>query len=188
MLPLLTFGIPAGGSTAILLAALVMWGYRPGPLLIQESPDLFWGLIASMYIGNAVLLLMNLPLVPIFAQILRVPVALLFPGVLAIAIVGAYSASGNLFHVGTLAGAGLLGYVMYRLEFPTPPLVLGLALGDPLERALRQSLTMSQGDPAILVSRPISAFILALAVLVLLLPFLRRLRRGTWRPADVGRT
>jgi putative tricarboxylic transport membrane protein len=178
MLPLLTFGIPAGGSTAILLAALIMWGYRPGPLLIQESPDLFWGLIASMYIGNVVLFLMNLPLVPLFAQILRVPVALLFPGVLAISIVGAYSASGSLFDVGTLAGAGLLGFVMYRLDFPTAPLVLGFVLGDPLERAVRQSLTMSQGDPSILVSRPISAVILVLAALMLLLPLLRRLRRA----------
>ena len=175
-LPLLTLGIPAGGSTAILLAALITWGVRPGPLLIQESPDLFWGLIASMYIGNVILFMMNLPMVPLFAQILRVPIALLFPGVLGVAIVGAYAVSGNLFDVATLAGFGLLGYIMLKLDFPTAPMILGFVLGDPLERAVRQSLTMSQGDPSILVSRPISAVILVLAVLILLSPLVHRRR------------
>ncbi len=183
MLPLLTFGIPAGGSTAILLAALVMWGYRPGPLLIQESPSLFWGLIASMYIGNVVLFLMNLPLVPLFAQILRVPTWLLFPGVLGLSIVGAYSVSGSLFDVGTLAAFGLFGYVMMKLDFPTSPMVLGFVLGDPLERAVRQSLTMSQGDPSILVSRPISAVILVLAALILISPLLRSRRKSVALPS-----
>ena len=182
MLPLLTFGIPAGGSTAILLSALIMWGYRPGPLLISDSPDLFWGLIASMYIGNVVLFLMNLPMVPLFAQILRVPVWLLFPGVLGISIVGAYSVSGSLFDIATLAAFGLLGFVMVKLEFPIAPLVLGFVLGDPLERAVRQSLSMSMGDPTILVSRPISAVILVIAALILLSPLLRR-RRARATPA-----
>jgi putative tricarboxylic transport membrane protein len=182
MLPLLTFGIPAGGSTAILLSALIMWGYRPGPLLITDSPDLFWGLIASMYIGNVVLFLMNLPMVPLFAQILRVPVWLLFPGVLGISIVGAYSVSGSLFDIATLAAFGLLGFVMVKLDFPIAPLVLGFVLGDPLERAVRQSLSMSMGDPTILVSRPISAVILVIAALILLSPLLRR-RRARATPA-----
>lgn len=182
MLPLLTFGIPAGGSTAILLSALIMWGYRPGPLLITDSPDLFWGLIASMYIGNVVLFLMNLPMVPLFAQILRVPLWLLFPGVLGISIVGAYSVSGSLFDIGTLAAFGLLGFVMVKLEFPIAPMVLGFVLGDPLERAVRQSLSMSMGDPMILVSRPISAVILFMAALILLSPLLRR-RRARAVPA-----
>jgi putative tricarboxylic transport membrane protein len=182
MLPLLTFGIPAGGSTAILLSALIMWGYRPGPLLITDSPDLFWGLIASMYIGNVVLFLMNLPMVPLFAQILRVPVWLLFPGVLGISIVGAYSVSGSLFDIATLAAFGLLGFVMVKLEFPIAPMVLGFVLGDPLERAVRQSLSMSMGDPTILVARPISAVILVIAALILLSPLLRR-RRARAVPA-----
>jgi putative tricarboxylic transport membrane protein len=182
MLPLLTFGIPAGGSTAILLSALIMWGYRPGPLLITDSPDLFWGLIASMYIGNVVLFLMNLPMVPLFAQILRVPVWLLFPAVLGISIVGAYSVSGSLFDIATLAAFGLLGFVMVKLEFPIAPMVLGFVLGDPLERAVRQSLSMSMGDPMILVSRPISAVILVMAALILLSPLLRR-RRARAVPA-----
>jgi putative tricarboxylic transport membrane protein len=173
-LPMLTLGIPSGGATAMLLAALITWGYKPGPLFIQDSPELFWGLIASMYIGNAILFLMNLPLVPLFAQILRVPIALLFPTVLGIAVVGAYAVSGSLFDVGTLVGFGMLGYVMVKLDFPTAPLMLGFVLGDPLERAVRQSLTMSQGDPSILISRPICAVILALAVLILISPLFRR--------------
>ena len=119
-LPMLTLGIPSGGATAMLLAALITWGYKPGPLFIQDSPELFWGLIASMYIGNVVLFMMNLPLsVPLFAQILRVPIALLFPAVLGISVVGAYAVSGSLFDVCTLVGFGLLGYLMFKLDFPT---------------------------------------------------------------------
>jgi putative tricarboxylic transport membrane protein len=178
MLPLLTFGIPAGGSTAIMLSALILWGYRPGPLLIIESPDLFWGLVASMYIGNVVLLIMNLPLVPLFAQILRVPLGLLFPMILGVSVIGAYAVSGNLFDVGMLAFFGLLGYVMMLLDFPSAPLILGFVLGDPMERALRQSLSMSGGDLTILVDRPIAAVFLVLALLILLSPLVGRLRRA----------
>jgi putative tricarboxylic transport membrane protein len=178
MLPLLTFGIPAGGSTAIMLSALILWGYRPGPLLIIESPDLFWGLVASMYIGNVVLLVMNLPLVPLFAQILRVPLGLLFPMILGVSVIGAYAVSGNLFDVGMLAFFGLLGYVMMLLNFPSAPLILGFVLGDPMERALRQSLAMSGGDLTILVDRPIAAVFLVLALLILLSPLVGRLRRA----------
>src|SRR5690606_33182111 len=116
-------------------------------------------------------------LIPLFAQILRVPLWLLFPGVLGIAIVGAYGVSGSLFDVGALAAFAMLGYVMYKLDFPTSPMVLGFVLGDPLERAVRQSLTMSQGDPLILISRPISAVILLIAVLILVSPFLRRRKK-----------
>jgi putative tricarboxylic transport membrane protein len=127
-----------------------------------------------MYIGNVVLFMMNLPLVPLFAQILRVPIALLFPSVLGICVVGAYAVSGSLFDVATLVGFGMLGYLMFKLDFPTAPLMLGFVLGDPLERAVRQSLTMSQGDPSILVSRPICAVILGIAALILISPLLRR--------------
>jgi putative tricarboxylic transport membrane protein len=125
---------------------------------------------------------MNLPMVPLFAQILRVPVWLLFPGVLGISIVGAYSVSGSLFDIATLAAFGLLGFVMVKLDFPIAPMVLGFVLGDPLERAVRQSLSMSMGDPMILVSRPISAVILGIAALILLSPLLRR-RRARALPA-----
>src|SRR4030095_15994434 len=109
LVPLLTLGIPGGGSTARMLFAVVLWGVKPGPLMMQESPDVFWGLVASMYIGNVVLLILNLPLVPLFAQILRLPVYVLFPVIFGLSIVGAYGASGRIFDLGLLVGFGLLG-------------------------------------------------------------------------------
>jgi putative tricarboxylic transport membrane protein len=174
LLPLLTLGIPGGTTTAILLSALILWGVRPGPLMMQESPDIFWGLVASMYVGNVVLLVMNLPMVGVFAQILRVPIYVLHPIIIGVSIAGAYGISGNMFDIGLLVGFGALGYGMAKLDFPMAPLILGFVLGDAMERALRQSLTMSQGDPTILVDRPISAVLLILAALILISPLLRR--------------
>jgi putative tricarboxylic transport membrane protein len=147
--------------------------------MIQDNPSLFWGLVASMYIGNVMLLILNIPLIPLFAQILRLPAALLYPVIFGISIVGVYSVSGSLFDVWMLGVFGLLGYAMRRLDYPSAPLILGLVLGDSMERALRQSLMMSQGDLGILVSRPISAVMLALAVLILLLPTFRQ--ANAWR-------
>jgi len=170
LVPLLTLGIPGGGTTAILLSALVLWGVKPGPLMMIESPQVFWGLVASLYIGNLMLLVLNLPLVPLFAQILRIPLYVLFPIIFGLSLVGAYSVSDNVMNLVLLAGFGLVGYVMAKLDFPTAPLILGFVLGDAMERAVRQSLTMSQGDPAILVERPISAVMLTLAALILLTP------------------
>ena len=174
LVPLLTLGIPGSGTTAILLAALVLWGFKPGPLFIQDSPQLFWGLVASMYIGNVLLLLLNLPLVAVFAQLLRVPGYVLYPLILGVSVVGVYSVSSSQFQLGLLAAFGLMGWLMRKLDFPSAPLVLGLVLGDPMERALRQSLMMSQGDPSILV-RPIPATLLALAALLLVVPMVRRI-------------
>jgi putative tricarboxylic transport membrane protein len=176
--PLLTLGIPGGGSTAIMLSALVLWGIRPGPLLMQESPDVFWGLVASMYIGNVVLLILNLPLVPLFAQILRLPAYILFPIILGISLVGAYGAGGRMFDIGLLLGFGLLGYVMVKLKYPTPPLILGFVLGDAMERALRQSLMMSQGDISILWHGWISSSMLMAAVVILVLPLFGRFNKA----------
>jgi putative tricarboxylic transport membrane protein len=179
MVPLLTLGIPGSGTTAILLAAFVLWGLRPGPLMIQDNPTLFWGLVASMYIGNVMLLVLNLPLVPVLAQILRLPAYVLYPGIFGISIVGVFSTSSSLFDVWMLAAFGLLGYAMKRLDFPAAPLILGFVLGDAMERALRQSLMMSQGDPSILVSRPISATMLFLTALILITPLFRK--ANAWR-------
>jgi len=181
LVPLLTLGIPGGGTTAIMLSALVLWGIKPGPLLMTEAPDVFWGLVASMYIGNVVQLILNLPLVPLFAQILRLPVYILFPIILGISIVGAYGASGRIFDLALLVGFGLLGYLMVKFEYPTAPLILGFVLGDAMERALRQSLMMSQGDLATFVQRPISAIMLGLAALILLSPLLRRFNQARVR-------
>jgi putative tricarboxylic transport membrane protein len=178
LVPLLTLGIPGGSSTAIMLSALVLWGVKPGPLLMHDSPDVFWGLVASMYIGNVMLLILNLPLVPAFAQILRLPVYILFPVILGISMVGAYGASTRLFDIGLVVGFGLLGYLMVKLKFPAPPLILGFVLGDAMERALRQSLMMSQGSLAPFVERPISAAMLLLAVGILLLPLFARFNKA----------
>jgi len=185
LVPLLTLGIPGGNTTAILLGGLILWGYRPGPLLIQEHPELFWGLVASMYVGNVLLLILNLPLVPLFAQILRLPYYVLYPLILGISIVGVYSVNNSLFDVWVMGLFGLLGYLMRKLEFPAAALILGMVLGDSLERALRQSLMMSQGDIAILVTRPISGVLLAVAALILCLPLVRKVRY--WRVEAIER-
>ena len=139
---------------------------------------MFWGLVASMYIGNVVLLILNLPMVPVFAQILRLPVYILFPIILGISLVGAYGVSGRMFDIMLLIGFGLLGYVMVKLKYPTPPLILGFVLGDAMERALRQSLMMSQGDLGILVRGWISATMLGCAILILLLPLFGRFNKA----------
>jgi putative tricarboxylic transport membrane protein len=184
LVPLLTLGIPGSATTAILLAALILWGLRPGPLFIEEQPALFWGLVASMYIGNLMLLVLNLPLVPLFAQLLRLPAHALLPLILGVSLVGVMAVSATEFAGLLVAVFGLAGWLMKRLDYPAAPLVLGLVLGDPMERALRQSLMMSQGDLSILVSRPISAVVLALAALVLLVPFARRLNAMRMRAVE----
>src|SRR6478672_1166102 len=154
LVPLLTLGIPGSGTTAILLAALILWGFKPGPLFIQDSPELFWGLVASMYIGNVLLLILNLPLVAVFAQLLKMPAYAMYPLILGVSVVGVYTSSSSMFQLWLLAAFGLLGYLMRKLDYPTAPLVLGLVLGDAMEKSLRQSLMMSQGSLSILL-RPI---------------------------------
>jgi putative tricarboxylic transport membrane protein len=173
LVPLLTLGIPGSGTTAILLAALILWGFKPGPLFIQDSPGLFWGLVASMYIGNVLLLILNLPLVAVFAQLLRLPAYMMYPLILGVSIVGVYTSAGSMFQLGLLCAFGLLGYLMRKLDYPTAPLVLGLVLGDAMEKALRQSLMMSQGSISILF-RPIPSVLLAIAVLLLAIPLVKK--------------
>ena len=174
LVPLLTLGIPGSGTTAILLAALILWGFKPGPLFIQDSPGLFWGLVASMYIGNVLLLVLNLPLVAVFAQLLRLPAYMMYPLILGVSIVGVYTSAGSMFQLGLLCAFGLLGYIMRKLDYPTAPLVLGLVLGDLMEKALRQSLMMSQGSISILF-RPIPSVLLAMAVLLLAIPLVKKI-------------
>jgi len=179
LIPMLTLGIPGSSTTAVLLAALVLWGFKPGPLFIPENPAMFWGLVASMYLGNVMLLVLNLPLVPVFAQVLRAPTYVLYPLVLGISVVGVYSTSSSLFDVWLLAGFGLGGYLMRKLDYPSAPLILGLVLGGAMERALRQSLMMSDGSLSILVARPVSAVMLSLALLILLVPLFGKF--NAWR-------
>jgi putative tricarboxylic transport membrane protein len=132
-----------------------------------------------MYIGNVMLLVLNLPLVPLFAQVLRLPAYVLFPLILGVSLVGVYTVSGSLFDLGLLLLFGLLGYVMRKLDYPSAPLILGLVLGGAMERALRQSLMMSEGSLTILVARPMSAVMLLLAVLILLVPLFGKF--NAWR-------
>jgi putative tricarboxylic transport membrane protein len=186
LIPLLTLGIPGGSSTAILLSALIIWGVHPGPLMMTESPDVFWGLVASMYIGNVMLLVLNLPMVPVFAQILRMPVYVLFPFIFGISIVGVYGTTGRMFDLGLLAGFGFLGYMMGKLKFPTAPLILGFVLGDSMERALRQSMMMYGGDFSAMFHRPISAIMLALAGVVLVMPLFSYFNRARVRAITEG--
>ena len=173
MVPLLTLGIPGSGTTAILLAALVLWGFKPGPMFIEDSPAMFWGLVASMYIGNVVLLILNLPLVAVFAQLLRMPGYVMYPLILGVSMVGIYTINSSIFQLCLLAVFGLVGYAMRKLDFPTAPLVLGLVLGDSMEKALRQSLMMSQGDLSILF-RPIPAVLLSIAAFLLVVPLIKK--------------
>ena len=185
-MPLLTLGIPGGSSTAIMLAALVLWGVKPGPLMMQDSPDVFWGLVCSMYLGNVMLLVLNLPLVPLFAQILRMPAFVLFPCILGISVVGAYGASGRLFDLGLVVGFGLLGYVMGQAQVPDRAADPRFCARRQHGTRARQSLMMSQGDIATLVERPISATMLGLAALMLLMPLVGRFNRARIKAITEG--
>jgi putative tricarboxylic transport membrane protein len=135
---------------------------------------MFWGLVASMYIGNVMLLILNLPLVGVFAQLLKLPGYAMYPLILGVSIIGVYTASGSIFDLGMLTLFGLVGYAMRKLDFPTGPLVLGFVLGDGMEKALRQSLMMSQGELSIFWQRPIPAVLLVVAVLLLVVPLFKK--------------
>jgi putative tricarboxylic transport membrane protein len=172
-IPLLTLGIPANVVMAMMLAAFTLHGIRPGPLLMQERPDLFWGVITSMYLGNVMLLILNLPLVGLFIQILRIPYPILAPLILLFCLIGSYSTTGQVADVLIMVGFGLLGYLMRKFKFEAAPLVLALILGKPMEESLRQALGISQGSFAILAASPISATLLLAIALSLAAPALR---------------
>jgi putative tricarboxylic transport membrane protein len=178
--PLLTLGLPTSATAAILLAAFQGYGLQPGPLLFQNSPDLVWGLIASLYIGNLMLLVLNLPLAPLWVRLLMIPRPYLYGGILVFAVLGAYAANGSIADVVILLVIGLVGYLMRVYDFPVAPVLVGMILGPLAEQQLRRALAISQGDPSVFLSRPIAAAILAVAALILLAPYLLRLVR---RPA-----
>jgi putative tricarboxylic transport membrane protein len=178
--PLLTLGLPTSATAAILLAAFQGYGLQPGPLLFQNSPDLVWGLIASLYIGNLMLLVLNLPLAPIWVRLLMIPRPYLYGGILVFAVLGAYSSTGSTADVVIMLVIGVVGYLMRVYDFPVAPVLVGMILGPLAEQQLRRALAISQGDPSVFVTRPIAAGILAVAAAVLLAPYLLRLFR---RPA-----
>ncbi|MBA2273734.1 MAG: tripartite tricarboxylate transporter permease [Actinobacteria bacterium] len=169
-IPLLTLGIPGSASTAIMLGALFLYGLQPGPLFFTENPDVVWPIIASMYIGNVLLVMLNLPLVPVFASILRIPYYILSPGIIVISIVGVFSINSSMFDVWLLVLFGLLGYVMRKTGFPAAPLVLAFVLGPLFEQAVRRSLVLSQGDLSIFVTRPWAVVFLVCTALLTLGP------------------
>jgi putative tricarboxylic transport membrane protein len=176
LVPLMALGIPGSGTTAVMLGALTLYGLQPGPLMLTTHPEVFWGLVASMYIGNVMLLILNLPLAPVFASVLRVPYPILIPIIMGIALFGVYSVENSVFNVGVAIIFGGLGFVMRIYGYPPAPLVLALVLGPMLEKALRQSLQMSLGSPTIFVTRPVSAIILVFAVLAVLVPVISDIR------------
>lgn len=172
MVPLLSLGIPGGGSTAVLLGAFIMYGIQPGPLLFQKNPDVVWGLIDSMYIGNVMLLVLNIPLIHLFVRLLYIPGGILMPLILAIATIGLYAINGNVFELFLGLGFGVLGYIFRKVDIPLAPMVLSLVLGGIMEQSFRQAMTISDGDPAIFVGSTICVTLLALSALSILLPLL----------------
>jgi len=178
MVPMLSLGVPGSGTTAIILGALIMFGIRPGPELFTKNADLVWAVIASMYIGNVLLLVMNLPLAGLFARLLKIPYRWLYPPILALCIAGVYSQSNSLQDCWLLAAFGMLGWLMKRYDWSMAPMILGLVLGPLFESALRQSLTLSHANPAVFVTRPISAVLLALALIAVTAPLWTRVYRA----------
>ena len=177
MVPLLTLGIPGSGTTAIMLGALLMYGLQPGPLLFQKNPDFVWGVIASMYIGNVMLVIMNMACIPLFVKICKIPNYLLMPLVIVFATVGVYSVDGNIFDVWMLYVFGVMGYFMNKFEMPRAPVLLAVVLGPMVERALRQSLILSLGSYDIFFTRPISAILLLMGFTAVLWPVIDMVRQ-----------
>jgi len=184
MVPLLSLGIPFSPATAILLGALVIHGLQPGPLMISQRPEIFWGFVASMYIGNFLLLILNLPLVGLFVSVLRLPQHVLATLVLLLCLVGAYSLSNSFLDLWILVVFGVFGYALRKLRVDPSPLVVALVLGPMMEKTLRQSLFLTRGSVVELVSRPLTAVILLSALAALAGPPLVRLLRRRARPAE----
>lgn len=191
-IPTLALGIPGSATTAILLGGFLLFGIQPGPLLVKEQPDLVWGLIASFYIGNILLLLLNLPLAPVFASLLRFRYCFLYPGILVISVLGAFSLENEMFGIWVVIGSAAVGLALTSYDFPASPFILALVLGDPLEKSLVQSSAIGEGSLAILVQRPISLTLLLLTLASVVVPPLlerrgrRLLRREQTSPADAN--
>jgi putative tricarboxylic transport membrane protein len=176
-IPLMTLGIPPNVVMALLLGAFIIHGLQPGPLMMVQRPDLFWGIVASMYIGNAMLLVLNMPLIGMWVQVLKLPYRVLFPLILMFCIVGVFASGNAVFDVFVMVIFGVLGYLMRKFGYEPAPLVLAFVLGPMLENNLRKSLILSHGDFTIFIERPISATCLVLATAALLAPLLPVLAR-----------
>jgi putative tricarboxylic transport membrane protein len=183
-IPLLTLGIPPNAVMALMVGAMMIHGIVPGPQVMTERPELFWGLIASMWIGNAMLVLLNLPLIGLWIRLLKVPYRLLYPAILLFCCVGIYSVNQSALEVAFAVGFGLLGYIFIKLDCEPAPLLLGFILGPLMEENLRRAMLLARGDALVFLSRPLSAFLLFLAVLlilVLVLPSVRKTREQAFQ-------
>lgn len=176
-IPMLTLGIPSNSVMALMIGALIIQGIMPGPNVIARNPDLFWGVIVSMWLGNFMLIILNLPLVGLWVRLLTVPYHMMFPAIIIFCCIGAYSISGSAFDVYAMAGFGLLGYVLVKLECEPAPLLLGYVIGPMLEENVRRAMLLSRGDPAVFFTHPISGGLLLLAAVVLALALLPSIQK-----------
>lgn len=174
LVPLLALGIPGSGTTAVMLAAFQMYGLQPGPLLFAQDSALVWGLIASLYVSNVLLLVLNLPLIRVWVRLLQVPTPLLFAAVLAFSTLGVYTLNNNIFDVAIVYMLGILGFFMRRYGFPLAPTILAVVLGPLLEQHFRRAMAIADGDPTVFLTRPLSAAILVLALVAVSAPVLAR--------------
>ena len=177
LVPLLTLGLPTSATAAILLAAFQNYGLQPGPMLFINSGDLVWGLIASLYVGNFMLLILNLPLAGLWVRLLFIPRPYLYAGILIFSLVGIWGVSNSWVDLAMMFGVGALGYVMRVYDFPIAPVLIGLILGPMAEVQLRRALAVGQGDPLIFVSTPLSAVLVAASVLIVVVPAALHWRR-----------
>lgn len=174
LVPLLTLGLPTSATAAIILAAFQQFGLQPGPTLFQTSPELVWGLIASLYVGNTMLLVLNLPLVGLWVRLLTIPRPLLYGGILLFATLGVYSLNGSTFDLVTLYLIGVVGYLMRRFDFPVAPAIIAMILGPLAEQQFRRALAISQGDYSTFITRPLSASLFIIALAVIFIPLIAR--------------
>ena len=173
----MTLGIPAHPVMALMIGAFILQGITPGPNVINEQPALFWGIIASMWVGNVLLVVLNLPLVGLWVKMLSIPYRVLFPAIVVFACIGTFSIAGNSFDIYAIAVLGIIGYVLIKLDCEPAPLLLGFVLGPLLEEHLRRAMIISRGDPMTFVERPISAALLAVAVVAIVLSLLPAIRK-----------
>ena len=186
-IPMLTLGIPANSVMALMIGAMIIQGITPGPNVATDEPALFWGIIVSMWVGNLLLVVLNLPLIGLWVRMLRIPYYVLFPAILAFSAIGVYSINNNAFDLFAVAAFGLLGYVLVKFDCEPAPLLLGFVLGPMLEEHLRRAMIIARGDPLIFLQRPISAALLGLAVLALvivLLPNVAKKREEVFHEED----
>ncbi|SHJ54266.1 TctA family transporter [Roseomonas rosea] len=177
-IPLLTLGIPANAVMALMVGALIIQGIQPGPRMVEAQPDLFWGLICSMWVGNLMLLVINLPMIGMWVKLLQVPYKYLYPAILVFCAIGVYSLNNSVFDVYQTLFFGILGYIFSKLHMPAAPLLIGFVLGPMMEEHLRRAMLLSRGDVGVFIERPISATLLALAAIVLAAMALPALRSG----------